>query len=115
MKMHTEPFWWSLFGAGGAISALILPVLLFLFGIAIPFGWIDVPDYNNLHQLVEPLLARIGFLAIISLSLFHWAHRFRFTLHEGLQLHRYSRSIAITCYGSATVITVLSAYVLWNF
>lgn len=115
MKMHTEPFWWSLFGAGGAISALILPVLLFLFGIAIPFGWIDVPDYNNLHQLVEPLLTRIGFLAIISLSLFHWAHRFRFTLHEGLQLHRYSRSIAITCYGSATVITVLSAYVLWNF
>ena len=115
MKLHTEPFWWSLFGAGGAISALILPVLLFFFGIAIPFGWIDSPDYTYLHQLIEPLLIRLGFLIIISLSLFHWAHRFRFTLHEGLQLHKYSRYIAISCYGSATITTLITGYVLWNF
>lgn len=115
MKIHTEPFWWSLFGAGGAISALILPVLLLFFCIAIPFGWIEPPDYKNLHHLIEPLLTRLGLLIIISLSLFHWAHRFRFTLHEGLQLHKYSRFIAITCYGSASVITLFTAYVLWNF
>ncbi|MCH7515126.1 MAG: fumarate reductase subunit D [Bacteroidetes bacterium] len=115
MKFHAEPFWWSLFGAGGAISALVLPVLLVFFGIAMPFGWVDVPSYEYLHQLVEPLMVRLILLAIISLSLFHWAHRFRFTLYDGFQLHRINLLIAIICYGSAVVITVYTAYSLWNF
>ncbi len=115
MKIHTEPFWWSLFGAGGTISALILPVLLIFFGIAIPIGWVDVPSYAYIHALVEPPIIRVILFAIISLSSFHWAHRFRFTLHEGLQLHRYNRLIANLCYGSAAAITFYSAYSLLNF
>ena len=115
MKFHAEPFWWSLFGAGGAISALVLPVLLVFFGNAMPFGWVDVPSYEYLHQLVETLMVRLILLAIISLSLFHWAHRFRFTLYDGFQLHRINLLIAIICYGSAVVITVYTAYSLWNF
>jgi fumarate reductase subunit D len=115
MKFRTEPFFWSLFGAGGAISALVLPVLLIFFAIAIPFGWVDVPSYEHLHSLTEPLLVRVALLAVISLSLFHWAHRFRFTLYEGLQLHKFNVIIAILCYGSAAVITVITVYSVWNF
>jgi fumarate reductase subunit D len=115
MKIHTEPFWWSLFGAGGAISALFLPILLIIWGIAIPLGWVDAPAYEHMQKLTGAIIAKLLLLAIISLSLFHWAHRFRFTLHEGLQLHRFSKIIAFICYGTAIIVTVITAYSLWTF
>jgi len=115
MKLQTEPFWWSLFGAGGAISSLVLPILLIIFGIAIPLGWVDTPSYEYLHSLVEPIIVRLALLVIISTSLIHWAHRFKFTLKEGLQLHRYEKIISFLCYGSAVGITVFAAYSLWKF
>lgn len=115
MKSHLEPFWWSLFGAGGAISALFLPVLLFFFGLAIPLGWIEAPPYTYLSGLIEPVFSRLLLFAIISLSLFHWAHRFRFTLYEGLQLQHLNKPIAVACYGSAVVITLFAGYILWDF
>lgn len=115
MKIHTEPFWWSLFGAGGALSALFLPILLIIFGIAIPFGWVEPPSYELLSNITSTLAARLLLLGLISLSLFHWAHRFRFTLHEGLQLHRYSKIIAVLCYGFAIIIAAITAYTVWNF
>ena len=114
MKIQTEPFWWSLFGAGGTISAFFLPILLVIFGIAIPLGWVDVPSYEYLLGLTKLVAVRVGLMALISLSLFHWAHRFRFTLYEGLQLHKFDLLIAILCYGSATVISLFTIYSLWN-
>lgn len=115
MKIHTEPFWWSLFGAGGAFSALFLPILLIIFGIAIPFGWVDAPSYEYLRNLTDSIITRLLLLGLISLSLFHWAHRFRFTLDEGLQLHSYDKFIAFICYGLAIVVTIITAYSLWTF
>ena len=79
-----------------------------------PLGWIDVPSYEYVQGMVKPLAVRVVLLAIISLSLFHWAHRFRFTLYEGLQLHKFRQPIAILCYGTAIVITITTAYYLWN-
>jgi len=115
MKIYTEPFWWSMFGAGGVISAFCLPILLILFGILIPLGWVETPSYEFILGLVNPFLVRLGILVLITLSMIHWAHRFRFTLHEGLQLHKYSRIIAFLCYGSAIVFSLFAAYSLWNF
>lgn len=115
MKTFVEPFWWSLFGAGGAISAMVLPVLLIIFCILVPLGLIEAPSYDALHKLMEPLLVRLGLLAVITLSMIHWAHRFRFTLYEGLQLHHYKNLIAVLCYGSAITISALTAYYLFTF
>jgi fumarate reductase subunit D len=111
MKRPIEPLFWTLFGGGGAISALFLPALLFIFGIAFPLGWID-PSYEQLKSLLQPWYSRVLVLAIVSLSLFHWAHRFRFTLHEGLQLHPYDKPIAMFCYGLAAVISGVAFYLL---
>ncbi len=47
-KPTNEPFWWALFGAGGALAALFLPILLLLFGLAVPLGWVAEPDYASL-------------------------------------------------------------------
>ena len=64
MKKHIEPMWWSLFGAGGAISALFLPVLLFFTGIAFPLGWVETSQVS-LKTLVDPWYRRLIILAII--------------------------------------------------
>ena len=51
-RTATEPFVWLLFSAGGVVAALFLPVLLLLFGVAIPLGWVDAPDHEHLLAVV---------------------------------------------------------------
>ena len=114
MKKNIEPFWWALFGAGGTIAALFVPILLFLNGIAIPLGWIEAPHYENVLSLVTNPLTRLYLLGLISLSLFHWAHRFRFTLYDGLQLKHLNELIAVLCYGTAIIGTCVAGYTLWS-
>ena len=115
MKKISEPFWWSLFGAGGVASAMFLPALLFLIGIAFPLGLLSPPTYDSVHRLLEPVIARLLILVVISLSMFHWAHRFRFTLEDGLQLKKFDSIISIFCYGTAIAVSLFTAYSLWNF
>jgi len=105
-KKNNDPFWWTLFGAGGTLSAFFIPVHVFLFGIAIPLGLFAAPSYESMIELVRHPLCRIYLFALISFSLFHWAHRFRYTLYDGLQLKHLEHYIVVFCYGSAIVGTV---------
>ena len=52
MAKDITPFWWTLFGAGGMVSALLFPIHILLIGLAFPLGWLDAPDYESLHSLV---------------------------------------------------------------
>jgi len=112
MKKTLEPFWWALFGAGGAVAALFIPALLFLTGIAIPLGWVDAPRYEDLFALVQHPIMRLLLFVVISLSLFHWGHRFRYTLYDGLQLKHLNELVAIICYGGAIMGTIAAGYTL---
>ena len=112
-KKSNDPFFWSLFGAGGALSALILPAFLFLVGVATPLGWVDGPSYESLKMVLLHPLGRIVSFFLVSLSLFHWAHRFRFTLYDGLQLKHLFQLIAVICYGGALAGSVVAGYILW--
>ena len=60
-------------------------------------------------------LARLFLLVLVTLCLFHWAHRFRYTLYDGLQLYHLNLLIATITYGIATLLTVAAAYLLWAF
>src|SRR5215510_5628279 len=113
-KRSNEPFLWSLFSSGGMIAALLVAVLLFLFCVAFPRGWVEAPSYGSLLALAQHPLARLALFAVCSLSLFHGAHRFRFTLYDGLQITHLNELIAVVCYGGALVGTALAAYILWN-
>lgn len=113
-KRSNDPFWWTLFGAGGTISAFFIPVHIALLGILIPLGWLSVPDYDNLLALVQHPVSRIYLFTLISLSLFHWAHRFRYTLYDGLILKHLEHYIVIICYGGAMVGTVVAGYLVWT-
>ena len=114
MKRTKTPFLWALFSAGGTVAALFIPVHLFLNGLAFPLGWVEAPGYNSLLNLVKQPLIRLYLFVLISLPLFHWAHRFRYTLYDGLQLKHLTALIAFLCYGGALVGTAIAAYMLWN-
>ena len=108
----SEPFWWFLFGAGGTIAAFLVPFHILLTGIAAPAGWVGESfEYNQVLALVSHPVTRLYLFALISLPLFHWAHRFRFTLID-LGLKGGGRAVAIACYGSAIVGAILTVVVL---
>ena len=85
-KRSNEPFLWALFSSGGVVAAFLVPVLLFLYGLAFPLGWLDAPSYQSTLALVRRPMTRLVLFVLCSLPLFHWAHRFRFTLYDGLQI-----------------------------
>ena len=113
-KRSNEPFLWALFSAGGVVAAFLIPVLLVLYGLAFPLGWLEAPSYESTLALVRHPLTRLVLFVLCSLPLFHWAHRFRFTLYDGLQIKHLNELINVICYGGAIAGTALAGYLLWN-
>jgi succinate dehydrogenase subunit D len=111
-KRPIEPFLWMLFSAGGVVSALLMPSLVFLFGIAFPLGWLSPPTHAHLLAVVSHPLTRVVLVALCTLSLFHWAHRFRYTLYDGLQIKHLNEVINLFCYGGAILGSVVSVYLM---
>ena len=114
MPKTKTPFLWTLFSIGGTIAALLYPVHMLLQGLAIPLGWVAPPGYDTLVSLVRHPLARLYLFVFIAFPLFHGAHRFRYTLYDGLKLKHLTTLIAVLCYGSALIGTILAAYTLWS-
>jgi succinate dehydrogenase subunit D len=114
-KQSNEPILWTLFSAGGVFAAFAIPVHLFLLGLAFPLGWIPAPGFGYLHSLVGSRFTKIYLFVLCFLALFHWAHRFRYTLYDGLQIKHLNEVIFASCYGGAIIGTVLAGYLLWNF
>lgn len=110
-KRRVEPFVWLMFSGGGVAAAVFLPVLAFLFALAYPLGWLGRPDYNHLQAVVGSPLTILVLLGLFVLLLVHSAHRFRYTLYDGLQV-KAKTTIAVLCYGAAVVGTVAAVVVL---
>lgn len=116
MIHRTEPFWWLLFAAGGSVAAVLAPVLILLTGIAAPAeGFAPAFAYAHVRALVAYPLTRLVLFGVIALSFFHWAHRFRYTLAEGLALKRAWLPVAVVCYVAAIAGTVYAATVILLF
>ena len=116
MAKSNEPIWWSLFSAGGMVAAMIFPILIIITGILIPFGLAgeNPLNFERIHTYVaHNNYVKLIFFIVISLPLFHWAHRFRFTLVD-VGLKSISTLISILCYGGAIAGTIISAIVLLN-
>jgi fumarate reductase subunit D len=114
MARPITPLLWVLFSAGGTIAALLFPVHLFLIGLAFPLGWLEAPTYSFLRSLVGHPLTRLYLFAFISFPLFHWAHRFRYTLYDGLQIKHLTALIVVVFYGAALAGSILAAATLWS-
>ena len=113
-KRTIEPLLWLVFSAGGVVVALLIPVLLLLFGLAFPLGWLSPPSHGHLLAVLGHAVTRAALFLLCLLALFHWAHRFRYTLYDGLQIKHLSELINLFCYGGAIVGSVLAGYLLWQ-
>ena len=112
MRQHSEPYLWLLFGAGGVMSAMLMPPLLLLFGIAFPLGWVQPPTHAHMLAVLGNPLTRLVLLGLCVLSLFHAAHRFRHTLHDAVRVSH--PMVAALCYAVAIVGSGVAAYLLWQ-
>lgn len=108
MARSNEPIWWSLFSAGGVVAAFFIPITMVITAIAVPAGWIST---EQLHKLAGNPLTRFYLFVLISLPLFHWAHRFRYVVVD-LGLKGAGHIPAILSYGAAILGTVLAAFFL---
>jgi fumarate reductase subunit D len=85
MKRSNKPVFWSLFGAGGMLSALVGPMLIFITGIAVPLGVLlprDTFAYDRALAFAQSFPGRVALLLVISLFLFHGLHRMYHCLHD---------------------------------
>jgi succinate dehydrogenase subunit D len=112
-RATADPFWWSLFAAGGTVAALFVPIHILVHGILLPVGLVPeaAVSYERMRALLQSPWVRLYLFFLISLPLFHWAHRFRFLL-EDLGLRRGQTAVAVLCYGTAIVVTLLTVWVL---
>lgn len=111
-KRRAEPLLWLLFTSGGLAAAMLIPVLMVGFGLAIPAGWVPAPTQGHLLAVARFPLTRVVLLVVFILALSHWAHRFRYTLYDGLKLKRLAAPIIVVCYGGALAGSAFAAYVL---
>lgn len=102
---------WGLFAAGGTIAAFIFPALIALF-LLVATG--NVPDglqYDSLHAFSAGWFGKLALFFVISLALWHAAHRLRVVFHDfGV---RKDKVVARAVYLIAAIGTVLTAYYLY--
>ena len=113
MKRSNEPIFWSLFGAGGMLAALIGPALVFITGIAVPLGLIYAPDtmsYNNMLAFAQNWAGKLVMFGVVALFLWHAAHRIAILLHD-FGVHAVA-AVQLFPYGGAFLGTVIAGYAL---
>ena len=109
-----EPIFWSLFGAGGVLSALVGPALILITGVLAPLALLlpaDAMRYENVLALARNPFGKLALLAVVALFLFHGCHRVLHSLHD-LGMHA-GRGAAVFFYGFATAGSLVCAALLF--
>jgi fumarate reductase subunit D len=102
MQRSNEPFFWGLFGAGGMLTAICAPILIFVVLILPTFG---AP--GALKVFYGSALGRLFIWVFISLGAWCALHRIVHCLHD-MRWH-WSKT-PLFCYGLALVMTLLGLY-----
>lgn len=102
-----------MFSAGGVVAALLVPIHIFLDGLAVPLGLLDeqMVSHERLQSLLSIPWIKLYLFVLVVLPLYHAAHRIRFSLYE-LGLREFRISMDVICYGAAVVGTLAVGYLL---
>ncbi len=112
MAPSNKPIVWSLFAAGGMVSAFVTPVMIFITGIAVPLGLLstDVMSYERMLALAQNPVGKLALFVVIFLPAWHAAHRLRLTAHDlGLRADRF---VMLVCYGVAALGSIMAGVYL---
>ena len=82
MAKSNKPIVWGLFAAGGTVTALITPALVLLTWFAAMRFAPTMFTYERTHAFAANWLGKVFIFGVITLSLWHAAHRFRVTLYD---------------------------------
>lgn len=108
----SEAFWWSLFSAGGVLSALFVPALVVATGLILPARVRRDPAVAD--RLVETAAlwpVRIVLFAVVLFAFIHCAHRVRHILID-LGMRGAPAPLAAACYGAALVGAAAAGWLL---
>jgi fumarate reductase subunit D len=121
-RMHG--LWWGLFAVGGMTAALLLPIHILFQGILAPLGLVPVAgtvvgadgvdwagSYQSMRASLANPLVKLYLLALISLPLYHVAHRLLYVTID-LQLGLPRPLLSLLYYGGAIVGTLVTIGVL---
>ena len=112
MSIARKAVVWGLFAAGGTISAFLFPALIGLFLLvaigAVPAGL----EHDSIYAFASNWAGKCALFLVISLSLWHAAHRLRVVFHDfGV---RKDKAVANAVYLVAAVGTLLTAFYLYR-
>jgi fumarate reductase subunit D len=112
MSIAKKAVVWGLFAAGGTLSAFLFPALIGLFLLvatgAVPPGL----EFDRIYAFASHWVGKSVLFLVISLSLWHAAHRLRVVFHDfGV---RKDKAVANAVYLVAAVGTVLTAFYLYR-
>ena len=112
MAIAKKAFVWGLFAAGGTVSAFVFPALIALFLMValdrVPPGL----QYENITAFATSWVGKIILFIVISLSLWHAAHRLRVVFHDfGVRM---DKAVANAVYLVALIGTVMTAFYLYR-
>ncbi|MEO9386682.1 fumarate reductase subunit FrdD [Chromobacterium phragmitis] len=112
LKRSHAPIFWGLFGAGGMLAALFGPMLVAITGFAAPLGWLPAKaaSYQGALALAHSLIGKAALWGLISLLLWHAAHRIYHSLHD-VGIHGGPLAKALT-YGVAAAGTLAALAML---
>ena len=108
MAKSSEPLWWVPFMGGAVVSAFLMPITIAIVGVLSYFWFITD---GELYNLLELPWVRFGLFVLIALSLFHGFHRILYILID-LGFKGARGILAVLCYGSAIVGTVVALLVV---
>jgi fumarate reductase subunit D len=115
VKRSNQPIFWLQFGAGGMLSASIGAMLVFITGVAVPSGLGLPPDlmrHENALAFARGIPGKVFLLAVISLFLWHGAHRICHSLHD-LGVPK-GPLVQLACYGLALAGTLAAVVALFS-
>jgi len=105
-------FWWFMFGNGGALAAIFLPVTILVVGILGPLGvsnWME--DSKHFAWTLGNPIIKLYFIVLCFFTFVHAGHRLRYALYD-LGIRNATRALEWVCYGLAVAGTLVAAALL---
>ena len=100
------------FGIGGFLVAFLFPIHIFIYGIALPLGWLPAPDYQSTLALVHSPITRIYLGILLVFAFWHASYRFRDALCDALAMRRADTVVAALSFAFALAGSILTIVLL---
>ena len=111
MAVAKKAIVWGLFAAGGTLSSFIFPALILLFLLIATGNTPPGLEFESIHGFAASFLGKACLFIVISLSLWHAAHRLRVVFHDfGV---RKDELVAMAVYLFAGIGTLVAAFYLF--